>query len=96
VSEPLVSVRAEDQPSWDEVVQHTEHGEQVAVIAQGRHVADVVPSGELDRLHETIAVLSDTHLVRDLRDGLVDARAVGVFSAGQIASDLAVRRGAGE
>lgn len=96
VSEPLVSVRAEDQPSWADVVQHAEHGEQVAVIAQGRHVADVVPSGELDRLHETIAVLSDTDLVRDLRDGLADARAGRVFTADQIAADLAVRREAGE
>jgi antitoxin (DNA-binding transcriptional repressor) of toxin-antitoxin stability system len=96
VSEPLVSVRAEDQPSWDEVVRHAEHGEHVAVIAQGRHVADVVPSGELDRLHETIAVLSDTSLVRDLRDGLADARAGRVFTADQIAADLAARRDAGE
>jgi antitoxin (DNA-binding transcriptional repressor) of toxin-antitoxin stability system len=92
VSEPLVSVRAEDQPSWDEVVQHAEHGEQVAVIAHGRHVADVVPSGELDRLHETIAILSDIDLVRDLRDGLADARAGRVFTADQIAADLAARR----
>jgi antitoxin (DNA-binding transcriptional repressor) of toxin-antitoxin stability system len=78
------------------VVSHAEHGEHVAVIAQGRHVADVVPSGELDRLHETIEVLSDTDLVRDLRDGLADARAGRVFSASQIAADLAARRDAGE
>ena len=38
-------------------------------------MADVVPSGELDRLRETIEVLSDTELVRDLREGLADARA---------------------
>src|ERR1700761_8382666 len=96
VSEPVVSVRAEDQPSWDDVVRHAEHGDQVAIIAQGRDVADVVPSGELDRLHETIAVLSDTDLVRDLRDGLADAQAGRVFTADQIAADLAARRDAGE
>jgi hypothetical protein len=33
-----------------------------------------VPSGELDRLRETIDVLADTELVRDLRGGLADAR----------------------
>ncbi len=42
--------------------------------AHGNHVADVVPSGELDRLRETIEVLSDTELVRDLPEGLADAR----------------------
>jgi hypothetical protein len=35
---------------------------------------------ELDRLHETIEVLSDTELVRDLQAGLADARAGRVFS----------------
>jgi hypothetical protein len=66
------------------------------VIAHGDHVADIVPSGELDRLRETIAVLSDTELVRDLRVGLADAHGGRVFFAEQIAADLAVRRAAGE
>jgi antitoxin (DNA-binding transcriptional repressor) of toxin-antitoxin stability system len=91
-----VTVRAEDQPSWAEVVRHAEHGEPVSVIAHGVHVADIVPSGELDRLRETIEVLSDSELVRDLREGLADARAGRVFSAEEIAADLADRRAAGE
>jgi antitoxin (DNA-binding transcriptional repressor) of toxin-antitoxin stability system len=89
-------VRAEDQPSWAEIVRHAEHGESISVIAHGDHVADIVPSGELDRLRETIDVLSDTDLVRDLREGLADARAGRVFSAEQISADLAARRAAGE
>jgi hypothetical protein len=40
----------------------------VAVIAHGKHVADVVPSGELGRLRETVEVLSDTDAVRALAD----------------------------
>jgi antitoxin (DNA-binding transcriptional repressor) of toxin-antitoxin stability system len=96
VSEPAITVNAEDQPSWNEVVRHAEHGESVSVMAHGEHVADIVPSGELDRLRETIEVLTDTELVRDLREGLADARAGRVFSAGQIAADLAARRAAGE
>jgi hypothetical protein len=44
-----------------------EHGESVSVIARGDYVADIVPSGELDRLRETIEVLSGTGLVRELR-----------------------------
>jgi len=62
------------------------------VIAHGDHVAEIVPSGELDRLRETIEVLSDSELVRDLREGLADARDGRVFSAGQVAADLAARR----
>lgn len=96
MSEPVTTVRAEDEPSWAEVVRHAEHGESVSVIAHGNHVADVVPSGELERLRETIEVLSDTELVRDLREGLADAHAGRVFSAEQIAADLAARRESGE
>lgn len=66
------------------------------MIAHGVRVADIVPSGELDRLRETIEVLSDSELVRDLREGLADARAGRVFSAEEIAADLAGRRAAGE
>jgi antitoxin (DNA-binding transcriptional repressor) of toxin-antitoxin stability system len=95
MTEPGFVVRAEDQPAWAEIVRRAERGESVAVIAHGEHVADVVPSGELDRLHETIEVLSDTDLVRDLREGLADARAGRVFSAERVAADLAARRAAG-
>lgn len=94
MSKPEFTVRAEDQPSWAEIVRHAEHGESVSVIAHGDHVADIVPSGELDRLHETIEALSDTELVRQLREGLADARAGRVFPAEQIAADLAARRAA--
>ncbi len=38
------------------------------MIAHGRHVADVVPSGELDRLRETIEVLSNPDAVQALAD----------------------------
>lgn len=92
MTEPGFTVRAEDQPSWAEIVRHAEHGESVSVIAHGDHVADIVPSGELDRLRETIEVLSDSQLVRELREGLADARAGRVVPAGQIAADLAARR----
>ncbi|MBV9313603.1 MAG: hypothetical protein JO100_07570 [Pseudonocardia sp.] len=77
-----------------EVVRHTEQGDIVAVIAHGDHVADIVPSGELDRLREMIEILSDTELVRDLIEGLADARAGHVFPASDIALDLAARRAA--
>jgi antitoxin (DNA-binding transcriptional repressor) of toxin-antitoxin stability system len=96
MGEPGFVVRAEEQPAWAEIVRRAERGESVPVIAHGDHVADIVPSGELDRLRETIEVLSDTELVRDLREGLADARAGRVFSAEEVAADLAARRAAGQ
>jgi len=98
MTEQPVTVSAEElrAPAWNDAVRRAEHGETVAVIAHGEHVADVVPSGELDRLRETIEVLSDSDLVRDLREGLADARAGRVFTADQLAADLAARRAAGE
>jgi hypothetical protein len=80
------SVRAGDGPSWAEIVRIAEHGESVSVIADGDHVAGIVPSGGLNRLGEAIEVLSETGLVLDLREGLADARGA-VFSAGQTADD---------
>jgi PHD/YefM family antitoxin component YafN of YafNO toxin-antitoxin module len=96
VSEPAITIRADDEPAWAEVVRGAGHGESVSVIAHGDHVAGVVPSGELDRLRETIEVVSGTELVRDLREGLADARAGRVLSAEQIDADLAAHRAAGE
>jgi PHD/YefM family antitoxin component YafN of YafNO toxin-antitoxin module len=77
-------------------VRRAGHGGPVSVIAHGDRVAGVVPSGELDRLRETIGVLSGTELVRDLREGLADARAGRVLSAEQIDAGLTARRAAGE
>jgi len=91
VSGPGFVVRAEDQPAWAEIVRRAERGESVAVIAHGDHFADIVPSGELDRLRETIEVLSDPELVRQLREGLADARSRQVFSAEEVTANLTAR-----
>ena len=68
MSEQPVVVSADGLESWSEAVRRAERGEVVPVIAHGEHVADVVPSGELDRLRETIEVLSDPDAMRDLAD----------------------------
>ena len=59
-----MSVSTDGFESWNDAVRRAENGETVAVIAHGKHVADVVPSGELDRLRETIEVLSDPEAAR--------------------------------
>ncbi|MGH3569615.1 MAG: hypothetical protein ACRDRH_27105 [Pseudonocardia sp.] len=68
MSEQPTSVSTDGLESWNDAVRRAERGETVAVIAHGQHVADVVPSGELDRLRETIEVLSDPDAMRDLAD----------------------------
>jgi len=68
MSEQPTSVSTDGLESWNDAVRRAERGETVAVIAHGQHVADVVPSGELDRLRETIEVLSDPYAMRDLAD----------------------------
>jgi hypothetical protein len=77
VGEPVITVRAEDQPSGAYVVHRTDHGETDSVVPHGKQVADLVPSGDLDRLRETIDVLSDADLVHELAEGLADGRAGG-------------------
>lgn len=98
VSEQPVSVSADDLHAasqqaamWEDAVRRAERGETVAVIAHGEHVADVVPSGELDRLRETIEVLSDSDLMQDLQAGLRDIQAGRVIPADQVAADLRAR-----
>ena len=68
MSELPVSVSTDGLESWNDAVRRAEHGEVVAVIAHGKHVADVVPSGELDRLRETIEVLSDPEAMQAMHD----------------------------
>jgi antitoxin (DNA-binding transcriptional repressor) of toxin-antitoxin stability system len=68
MSKQLVSVSTDGLEAWNDAVRRAENGETVAVIAHGKHVADVVPSGELDRLRETIEVLSDPEAVQALAD----------------------------
>lgn len=68
MSEQPTSVSTDGLESWNDAVRRAERGETVAVIAHGQHVADVVPSGELDRLRETIEILSDPDAMRDLAD----------------------------
>lgn len=68
VSADALDAASRQAAAWQNAVHRAEQGETVAVIAHGEHVADVVPSGELDRLRETIQVLSDSDLVRALAD----------------------------
>lgn len=86
-----VSADEHNVRDWDDAARRAERGETVAVIAHGEHIADLVPSDELPRMRETIEVLSDADLVRDVLAGLADLRAGRVVSADDIAADLRAR-----
>lgn len=58
----------EQASTWRDAVRRAEAGQSVPVIAHGEHVADVVPSGELDRLRETVEVLSDPVTMAELAE----------------------------
>lgn len=89
VSEQSVSVSADGLASWNDAVRRAERGEVVAVIAHGQHVADVVPSGELERLRETIEVLADRDAVRALAD--TEAVVVGRDAIQELVADRVAR-----
>lgn len=88
MGESPANVSADTFEWWNDAVRRAEHGETVAVVAHGEHVADVVPSGELERLRETIEVLSDHDMMRAIQEGLADLRAGRVVSADEVAADL--------
>ena len=79
---------SEQAAAWEQAVRRAEGREAVAVLAHGRHVADIVPSGEIERLREMIEVLSDNDLLRDLHAGLDDLRAGRQVAAEDVAEDL--------
>lgn len=92
VSADGLHAASEQAAMWEQAVLRAERGETVAVLAHGRHVADVVPSGEIERLRETIEALSDNDLLRDLYAGLEDLKAGRLVSADEVAADLQRRR----
>jgi antitoxin (DNA-binding transcriptional repressor) of toxin-antitoxin stability system len=62
VSADELHAASKQTASWDDAIARAARGETVAVIAGGKHVADVVSSAELTRLRETIEVLSDSDI----------------------------------
>jgi antitoxin (DNA-binding transcriptional repressor) of toxin-antitoxin stability system len=68
ISTDDLHMASQQAAKWEDAVRRAERGETIAVISHGEHVADVVPSGELERLRETIEVLSDPEAMRDLND----------------------------
>lgn len=87
--DPIADVDA--LTAWSVIAARVEHGESVPFIAHGRRVGYIVPAGELERLQETIAVLSDPETLADLREHHDPDQVEGVAALGEL---LAARRAA--
>lgn len=59
------------------------------ITRNGTRAAVLMSADDFDSLMETLDVLSDADLVRDIQDGLRDAEAGQVFSHDEVVAELA-------
>jgi len=78
---------------FSEVVANVQHThEQIMVTKNGLPAAVIVSPDDLESLRETIEVLSDSDLMRQLAESYEDLAAGQVFSADELAQAMAARR----
>ena len=84
---------AEAKAHLSEVVNRvsTQH-ERITVTVHGRPSAVLLAPEDLERLEETIAVLADSDLVRDLAQAEADIASGQVESADELAEAMRARR----
>ena len=82
--------------AWSSIAERVAQGESVPFIAHGRRIGDIVPSGELERLRETIEVLSDPRAVQDLLDDSEEGQVEGVDAVRRLVLRRADRSAQGE
>lgn len=84
---------AEAKAHLSEVVNRVStHHERVTVTVHGHPSAILLAPEDLERLEETIAVLSDTELLRELAASNDDIAAGRVETADELAKTMAQRR----
>lgn len=62
------------------------------ITRNGKRAAVLLSADDYDSLLETLDVLADANLVRDIRDALAEVEAGDVESHEQVVADLAARR----
>lgn len=86
---PLAEVKAHLSALVSEVeVQH----DQITITRNGAPAAMVVSVAEWESLQETLAVLSDSQAVADLREAAVSRAAGEVYSTDEVLADFEARR----
>jgi len=88
-TKPLAEIRQHLSKFVDEAVKtHTRFD----ITRNGTRAAVLLSADDFDSLMETLDVLSDADLVRDIQDGLRDAEAGKVFSHDEVVAELAAAR----
>lgn len=88
-TKPLAEVRQDLSKFIDDAV--TTHA-RFDITRNGKRAAVLLSADDYDSLVETLDVLADADLVRDVRDALAEAEVGDVVSHEQVVADLAARR----
>ena len=92
-TKPLAEVRQDLSRFVEEAV--TTHA-RFDITRNGKRAAVLLAADDYDSLIETLDVLSDPELVRDIQRGLAEAEAGETVSHEQVVADYAARRAAHE
>jgi prevent-host-death family protein len=88
-TKPLAEVRQDLSKFIDAAV--TTHA-RFDITRNGKRAAVLLSADDYDSLLETLDVLADADLVRDIHEALAEADAGEVFTHEQVLADLATRR----
>lgn len=91
-TKPLAEMRQDLSRFIDDAV--TTHA-RFDITRNGKRAAVLLSADDYDSLLETLDVLADADLVRDIQDALAAADRGEVFSHEQVVADLAARQVAG-
>ena len=86
---PLAEVRQDLSRFIDEAV--TTHA-RFDITRNGKRAAVLMSADDYDSLVETLDILADAELVRDINEGLRDADAGRVFTHDEVVADVAAAR----
>jgi antitoxin YefM len=82
---PLAAVRANLSKLVDEAVRTHQR---IEVTRQGRRAAVILSADDYDSIMETLAILSDQDLMRELRDAEAEAEAGQVYTLDEVAEEM--------
>lgn len=88
-TKPLAEIRQDLSKFVEDAV--TTHA-RFDITRNGKRAAVLLSADDYDSLLETLDVLADANLVRDIRDALAEVEAGDVVSHEQVVADLAARR----
>lgn len=82
---PLAEVRANLSKLVDEAVRTHER---IEVTRQGRRAAVILSADDYDSIMETLAILGDQDVMRELRQAEAEAEAGRVYSLDEVAEEM--------